>query len=150
MTFSGTQRRLWGRLAILAVAAHPARPPLNEPIKILRAVHGSAQADGSADIGRISFRLSGSPERRWMELFDASKGTGFTTEERNNEFVLHIQCQPGEVSAKRDAALALVAEVNERRRGEIAQQNTASRERHERKRSVEDALNRELEALKFE
>lgn len=123
---------------------------MNEAIKILRAMQGSAQADGSADVGRITFRLSGSPERRWMELFDASKGKGFTTEERNNEFMMHIECQPGEVAAKRDAALALVAEVNERRRGEIAQQHAASRERNERKRTVEDALNRELEALKFE
>lgn len=123
---------------------------MNEPIKILRAVHGSAQADGSADVGRISFRLSGSPERRWMELFEASKGKGFSTEERNNEFVLHIECQPGEVLAKRDAALSLVSEINERRRGEIAQQHSAARERNERKRAVEDALNRELEALKFE
>jgi len=123
---------------------------MNEAIKILRAVQGSAQADGSADAGRISFRLSGSPERRWLELFEASKGKGFTTEERNNEFVMHIECQPGEVSAKRDAALALVADVNERRRGEVAQQHAASRARNDRKRSVEDALNRELEALKFE
>ena len=123
---------------------------MNEAIKILRAVQGSAQADGSADVGRISFRLSGSPERRWLELFEASKGKGFTTEERNNEFVMHIECQPGEVAAKRDAALALVADVNERRRGEVAQQHAASRARNDRKRSVEDALNRELEALKFE
>ena len=63
---------------------------------------------------------------------------------------MHIECQPGEVSAKRDAALALVADVNERRRGEVAQQHAASRARNDRKRSVEDALNRELEALKFE
>ncbi len=123
---------------------------MNEAIKILRAMHGSAQADGSADVGRITFRLIGSPERRWMELFDASKGKGLRTEERKNEFMMHIKCQPGEVAAKRDAALALVAEVNERRRGEVAQQYAASRERNERKRSVEDALNRELEALKFE
>jgi hypothetical protein len=123
---------------------------MNEAIKVLRAMQGSAQADGSADVGRITFRLSGSPERRWMELFDAAKGKGFSTEERNNEFMMHIECQPGEVASKRDAALALVAEVNERRRGEIAQQHAASRERNERKRAVEDALNRELEALKFE
>ena len=123
---------------------------MNEPIKVLRALHGSAKADGSADLGRISFRMSGSPERRWMELFDASKGKGFTTEERNNEFLVHIECQPGEVAAQRDALLSLVAEVNERRRGEITQHNNALRERNERKRAVEDALNRELEALKFE
>jgi len=123
---------------------------MNEPIKILRAMHGSAKADGSADVGRISFRMSSSPDRRWMELFDASKGKGFTTEERNNECLMHIECQPGEVAAKRDAALALVADVNERRRDEIAQQNNALRERNERKRAIEDALNRELEALKFD
>lgn len=123
---------------------------MNEDIKILRAVHGSAIADGSASFGRISFRLSRAPERRWTDLFDASKGEGFSTEERGGEFILHVACAPGEVAAKRDVALALIADVNDRWRGEITRQSAMARERDDKKRTIEDALNRELEALNFD
>jgi len=123
---------------------------MTEDVKIVRALPGSARADGSAGFGRVSFHLSGLPERRWLELFEVSKGEGFSTEERNNEFVLHVQCLPGEVAKRRDAALALVAEVNGRWREEIARQRAVARERDDKKRAMEDALNRELEALTFE
>jgi hypothetical protein len=123
---------------------------MNEDVKILRAVNGSAKADGSAGVGRVSFWLSPAPERRWLELFESSKGAGFSAEERSTEFVLHVQCAPGEVAAKRDAALALIADVNNRWRGEVALRRAVARERDDRKRTVEEALNRELEALTFD
>ncbi len=122
---------------------------MNEDVKVLRAMNGSAKADGSAGVGRVSFWLSGTPERRWLELFEMSKGVGFSAEERNRELLLHVQCAPGEVAAKRDAALALIADVNNRWRAEIASQRAVARERDDKKKSIEDALNRELEALTF-
>ena len=121
-----------------------------DDIKILRALHGSAQADGNAEFGRVSFRLSRMPERRWLELFEASKGDSFSTEERNNEFILHVQCLPGEVAHKRDAALVLITDVNRRWCGEVELQRSIARERDDKKRTTEDALNRELEALNFD
>ncbi|MEO8900830.1 MAG: hypothetical protein ABI488_04220 [Polyangiaceae bacterium] len=123
---------------------------MSEDIRILRAVHGSARADGSAHAGRISFRLSGTPERRWHELFEANKGKGFSTEERGTEFLLHVDCVPGEVALKRDAAAALLADVNSRWRSEVTAQSAKARERHEQKKKVEDALNQELELLNFD
>jgi hypothetical protein len=123
---------------------------MTEDVKILRAMQGSAKADGSASVGRVSFWLGGTPERRWLELFELSKGVGFSAEERSNEFLLHVQCAPGEVAAKRDAALALIADVNSRWRSEIASQRAVARERDDKKRSIEEALNRELEALTFD
>ena len=123
---------------------------MNEDVKILRAVHGSARADGSAAVGRVSFRLSGTPERRWMELFESSKkDAGFSTEERSSEFLLHVECAPGDVELKRDSALALLADVNSRWQSEIAVQRASAHARDDKKRSIEDALNRELEALTF-
>lgn len=123
---------------------------MNEEIKLLRAVHGSARANGGEAFGRITFRLNRSPEARWRELFDAGKGEGIATEERGAEFLLHAEVKPGEVASKRDALLALITDVNDKRRAELAQQAELTRERTENKRSIEDALNRELEALKFE
>jgi hypothetical protein len=123
---------------------------MSEDVKILRAMHGSAKADGSAGVGRVSFWLGGTPERRWLELFEVSKGVGFSTEERATEFLLHVQCAPGEVATKRDAALALIADVNSRWRSEIASQRAVARERDDKKRTIEEALNRELEALTFD
>jgi hypothetical protein len=123
---------------------------VSEEIKLLRAVHGSARANGGEVFGRVTFRLSKGPEARWRELFDAGKGQGVTTEERGNEFLLHVEVKPGEVASKRDALHALITDVNDRRRAELAQQADLTRERTENKRSIEDALNRELEALKFE
>ena len=123
---------------------------MNEEIKLLRAIHGSARADGSEPFGRISFRLSKSPEQRWRELFDAVKGEGISTEERGAEFMLHVEAKPGEVASKRDAVLALIADVNDKRRSELVIQAERARERTDNRRSIEDALNRELEALKFE
>ena len=123
---------------------------MNEDVKILRAMHGSAQADGSAGIGRVSFWLSGTPERRWLELFELHKGAGFSTEERRKEFLLHVECAPGEVAAKYDAALALILDVNSRARAEVASQRAVALERDDKKRTIEEALNRELEALTFE
>ncbi|HKO50691.1 MAG TPA: hypothetical protein VJV79_23385 [Polyangiaceae bacterium] len=123
---------------------------MNEEVKLLRAVHGSARADGSEPFGRISFRLSKSPEQRWRELFDASKGEGISTEERGGEFMLHVEAKPGEVANKRDTLLALIADINDKRRQELAIQAEKARERTDNRRSIEDALNRELEALKFE
>lgn len=121
-----------------------------DDIKILKALAGSAQADGNADSGRVSFRLSRMPERRWLELFEASKAAGFSTEERNNEFILHVRCVPGQVAEQRDAALLLIADVNARWCGEVAQQRSVARERDDKKRATEEALNRELEALNFD
>ena len=123
---------------------------MNESIRIVRVIVGSARADGSAESGRVSFRLSGTPQQRWRELFEAGKHEGFVTEERGNEFLLHVECLPGEVAAKRDAAVNLLAQINERRTAELALQSKIATERNDKKRSVEDALNRELEALKFE
>lgn len=123
---------------------------MSENIQIAHAVHGSAQADGSAEVGRITFRLSSSPERRWLELFELGKGKGVHTEERGREFLLHIECAPGEVAAKRDSAQAVIADVNSRWRAELNQQSAKARERNDKKRSVEDALNRELDALTFD
>jgi|SRR5450755_5246 hypothetical protein len=123
---------------------------MSEDVKIVRAMHGSAKADGNAGVGRVSFWLSGTPERRWLELFEISKGAGFSAEERSKEFLLHVQCAPGEVATKRDAALALIADVNNRWRAEIASQRAIARERDDKKRTIEEALNRELEALTFE
>ena len=123
---------------------------VNEEIKLLRAVHGSAQAEGGEAFGRVTFRLSRSPEARWRELFDARKGEGVETEERGSEFLLQVQAKPGEVARRRDALQALITDVNDQRRKELAQQAAQSRERTENKRNIEDALNRELEALKFE
>ena len=123
---------------------------MNEPIKLLRAVHGSAQANGGEAFGRVTFRLSKSPEARWRELFDAGKGQGVATEERGSEFLLHVEVKPGEVAGRRDALQALISDVNDKRRAELVQQADLTRERTENKRSIEDSLNRELEALKFE
>ena len=123
---------------------------MNEAIKLLRAIHGSARASGGEAFGRVSFRLSRSPEARWRELFDAGKGEGVTTEERGAEFLLHIDVKPGEVAARRDALQALITDVNDKRRAELTQQADLTRERTENKLRIEDALNRELEALKFE
>jgi hypothetical protein len=123
---------------------------VNEEVKLLRAIHGSARANGGEAFGRVTFRLSKSPEKRWRELFDAGKGEGVTTEERGNEFLLHVEAKPGEVAGKREALHALITDVNDKRRAELAQQADLTRERTENKRSIEDALNRELEALKFE
>jgi len=123
---------------------------VNEAIKLLRAIHGSARASGGEPFGRVSFRLSRTPEARWRELFDAAKGEGVTTEERGAEFLLHIAVMPGEVSSRRDTLQALITDINDKRRTELAQQAELTRERTENKRNIEDALNRELEALKFE
>jgi len=123
---------------------------VNEEIKLLRAIHGSARANGGEGFGRVTFRLSRSPEARWRELFDAGKGQGVTSEERGAEFLLHVEVKPGDVATRRDALLALIADVNEKRRTELAQQADLTRERTENKRNIEDALNRELEALKFD
>jgi hypothetical protein len=123
---------------------------MSEDIKLVRAMHGSARADGSAAIGRISFRLSSAPERRWQELFELSKTSDFSTEERGADVMLHIECAPGEVASKRDAAVALISDVNARWRSEVTQQHALARERQEQKRRVEDELNQELEALHFD
>ncbi len=123
---------------------------MSENIQIAHAVHGSAKADGSAEVGRVTFRLSSTPERRWLELFKLVEAQGLTTEERGREFLLHVECAPGEVSAKRHTLQALIADVNGRWRAELNQQTTLARERNERKRSVEDALNLELDALSFD
>ena len=123
---------------------------MNEEIKLLRAIHGSARANGGEAFGRVTFRLSKSPEARWRELFDAGKGQGVATEERGSEFLLHVEVKPGEVAGRRDALQALISDVNDKRRAELVQQADLTRERTENKRSIEDSLNRELEALKFE
>jgi vacuolar-type H+-ATPase subunit I/STV1 len=123
---------------------------VTEEIKLLRAIHGSARANGGDAFGRISFRLSKSPEQRWRELFDAGKGEGVSTEERGAEFMVHAEVKPGEVASTRDKLLALIADVNDKRRGELVAQAEKARERTDNRRSIEDALNRELEALKFE
>ena len=122
---------------------------MNEAVKILRAMQGSAKADGIAGVGQVSFWLSGTPERRWLELFESSKIAGFSTEERNRDFLLHVQCAPGEVAAKRDAAVALIADVNNRWRAELSSQRAVARERDDKKKALEEALNSELEALTF-
>jgi len=57
---------------------------------------------------------------------------------------------PGQVASKRDALQALITDVNDKRRLELTQQADLTRARSENKRSIEDALNQELEALKFE
>lgn len=123
---------------------------MNEEIKLLRAIQGSARANGGEAFGRVTFRLSRSPETRWRELFDAGKGEGVASEERGPEFLLHVEVKPGEVASRRDTLQALITDVNEQRRAELAQQANLTRERTENKRNIEDALNRELEALKFE
>ena len=123
---------------------------MTEEIKLLRAIHGSARANGGDAFGRISFRLSKSPEQRWRELFDAGKVEGVSIEERGAEFMVHAEVKPGEVASKRDQLLALIADVNDKRRGELVAQAEKARERTDNRRSIEDALNRELEALKFE
>lgn len=123
---------------------------MKEEIKLLRAIHGSARANGGEAFGRVTFRLSRSPEARWRELFDAGKGEGVATEERGPEFLLHVEVKPGEVASRRDAIQALITDVNDQRRTELTQQADLTRERTENKRRIEDALNRELEALKFE
>ena len=123
---------------------------MNEEIKLLRAIQGSARANGGEAFGRVTFRLSRSPETRWRELFDAGKGEGVASEERGPEFLLHVEVKPGEVASRRDTLQALITDVNEQRRTELAQQANLTRERTENKRNIEDALNRELEALKFE
>ncbi len=123
---------------------------MSDDIKIVRAMHGSAQADGSASSGRVSFRLSGTLERRWLALFDLSKGKGLATEERGSDVLLHIECLPGEVAAKVDAAVSLIADVNSRWRSEQTQQNAVARERHDKKRKLEEALNQELESLNLD
>jgi hypothetical protein len=123
---------------------------MNEEVKLVRAVNGSARANGGEAFGRITFRLNKSPEARWRELFTAAGAVGVTTEERGTEFLLHVEVKPGEVAKKRDALRDLIADVNEKRRAELAQQSDLARERSENKISIEDALNRELEALKFE
>jgi len=83
-------------------------------------------------------------------LFDAAKGQGVASEERGAEFWLHVEVTPGEVASKRDALLALISDVNDKRRSELAQEAHLTRDRTENKRSIEHALNLELEALKFE
>ena len=123
---------------------------MNEEVKLLRAVNGSARANGGEAFGRVTFRLNKSPEARWRELFAATAVEGIATEERGTEFLLHVEVRPGDVANKRDALHALIADVNEKRRAELAQQADLARERSENKLSIEDALNRELEALKFE
>jgi hypothetical protein len=123
---------------------------MNEDVKLLRAIQGSARANGGDAFGRITFRLSKSPEARWRELFDAGKGPGVLTEERGTDFLLHVEVKPGEVASTKDALSALIGDVNATRRAELTQQADLARERTENKRSIEDALNRELEALKFE
>lgn len=123
---------------------------MNEELRLLRAVHGSALANGGEAFGRVTFRLSGTPDTRWRELCDASKGPGITSEERGAEFLLHVEVKPGEVASKRDALRALIGNTNHKRRAELAEQAEQARERTENKRDIEDALNRELEALKFE
>ena len=123
---------------------------MNEEIKLLRAIQGSARANGGEVFGQVTFRLSRSPEARWRELFDAGKGEGVATEDRGAEFLLHVQVKPGEVAHRRDALQTLIDDVNSQRRAELTQQANLSRERTENKRNIEDALNRELEALKFE
>jgi hypothetical protein len=123
---------------------------VKEEIKLLRAIHGSARANGGEAFGRVTFRLSRSPEARWRELFDAGKGEGVATEERGPEFLLHVEVKPGEVANRRDVLQALITDVNDQRRTELTQQADLTRERTENKRRIEDALNRELEALKFE
>lgn len=123
---------------------------MNEEVKLLRAIQGSARANGGEAFGRVTFRLSRSPEKRWRELFDASKGQGVASEERGAEFWLHVEVTPGQVASKRDALLALISDVNDKRRSELAQEARLTRDRTENKRRIEDDLNRELEALKFE
>jgi hypothetical protein len=123
---------------------------VNEEVKLLRAIHGSARANGGEAFGRVTFRLSKSPEKRWRELFDAGKGQGVASEERGAEFWLHVEVKPGGVASMRDALLALISDVNDKRRSELAQEAHLTRDRTENKRSIEDALNRKLEALKFE
>ena len=123
---------------------------MSQEIKLLRAIHGSARANGGEAFGRVTFRLSRSPEARWRELFDAGKGQGVVTEERGAEFLVHAEVKPGEVASTRDTLQALISDVNEKRRAELVQQADLTRERTENKRNIEDALNRELEALKFE
>ena len=123
---------------------------MSEEVKIVRAVHGSAEADGSSSSGKVSFRLSGIPARRWLELFEASKGADISTEERGTELFLRVCCAPGEVATQRDAAAALIAEVNSKWRAEQSAQNAKAQARDDRKRQVEAALNQELEALNFD
>lgn len=123
---------------------------MSEDVKLLRAVHGSARANGGEAFGRVTFRLNKNPEARWRELFAAAEGQGITTEERGSEFLLHVAVKPGEVAAKRDALRTLISEVNDKRRAELTLQADQARERSENKRSIEDALNQELEALKFD
>jgi len=123
---------------------------VNEEIKLLRAVHGSARANGGEAFGRVTFRLNRNPEKRWRELFDAADGQRIVTEERGAEFLLHVEVKPGEVASSRDALRALINDVNDKRRAELAQEAEHARMRTENKLSIEDALNRELEALKFE
>jgi hypothetical protein len=123
---------------------------VSHEIKLLRAVHGSALANGGEAFGRVTFRVSRSPEARWRELFDAGKSQGIVSEERGAEFLLHAEVKPGEVASTRDRLQALISDVNEKRRAELAQQAELTRERTENKRNIEDALNRELEALKFD
>src|SRR5450432_587866 len=123
---------------------------MSEDVNILRAVHGSAEADGSSGAGRVSFRLSAIPARRWLELFEGSKGVGVSTEERGSEVFLRVACAPGEVASQRDAALALIADVNTKWRAEVTAQSAKARERHDKKRQIEEALNQELEALNFD
>lgn len=123
---------------------------MNEEHKLLRALHGSARANGGEPFGRVTFRLSGSPDARWRELFDANKLQGIASEERGAEFLLHVEVKPGEVASKRDALRALIGDANNRRRAELAEQAELARLRTENKRKIEDALNRELEALNFE
>ena len=123
---------------------------MSEDVKIVRAIHGSAEADGSSASGKVSFRLSGIPARRWLELFEASKGPSVATEERGTEFFLRVSCAPGEVATQRDAAAALIADVNSKWRAEVSAQNAKAHARDDQKRQVEAALNQELEALNFD
>jgi hypothetical protein len=94
--------------------------------------------------------LSGIPARRWFEIFEASRSSTMVTEERGTELFLRVACGPGEVAAQRDAAAALIAEVNGKWRAEVSAQSAKARERHDQKRQVEEALNQELEALNFD
>lgn len=123
---------------------------MNEDVKIVRAVHGSAEADGSSSSGKVSFRLSGIPARRWFEIFETSKSAGMVTEERGTELFLRVACAPGQVATQRDAAAALIADVNSKWRAEVAAQSAKAHARNDVKRQVEEALNQELEALNFD
>ena len=84
---------------------------MSEEIKLQRAIQGSARANGGEAFGRVTFRLSRTPEPRWRELFEAGKGDAITSEERGAEFLLHVEVTPGEVASKRDALISADGEL---------------------------------------